>query len=196
MNITGTRGSNSVAVRDQTTAHQFVRPTRKFYSTTQKTKPLWMAPRRNVTRTSHRPTAPTTIYEEHFDIKDKFTTPLTRTTNKTIVTSAPSDIDPVQQSDIGGDKKVVQAQSISENSISTLWKRGSTKFSSSSSSPNGETGGISDMEIPPTLTAWALASLRSPPSMASPAANSSHSSTTQKNYDDNELQKVGEITGK
>lgn len=189
---------NNVTPRiESSTAQQVYRvPTRKFHHTTPKTKPVWMAPRRNVTRTSYtRSTVPTTIYSEYFSVKDKYstTTPKSKQPSRTSLTTVSSEIDPVLQSDISGVKKIVHSQAISDNSIPTLWKRGSTKFSSSTATSAEVNSGISDLEIPPTLTAWALASLRSTPVQASPAINATAS--TQKTVDENELQKVGEMTG-
>ncbi|XP_049871564.1 mucin-12 isoform X2 [Pectinophora gossypiella] len=187
---------NSVTSRTETTNYNVRTPTRKFHYTTPKIKPIWMAPRRNVTRNSYtRPTVPTTIYSEHFDIKDKVspTTAKPKQSHRTSLTTVSSEIDPVLQSDVSGVKKVVHSQSISDNSIPTLWKRGSTKFSTSTATSSETEDGVSDLEIPPTLTAWALASLRSPP----PAANPVNTTTsTQKSVDENELQKVGELTDK
>lgn len=187
---------NSVTQRtDQTFSnHNYRVPTRKFHYTTPKVKPIWMAPRRNITRTSFtRSTAPTTIYSEHFNIKDKITTTALPKTPKSTLTTVSSEIDPVLQDDVSGIKKIVHSQSISDNSIPTLWKRGSTKYSSSTVTSAEVDSGVSDLEIPPTLTAWALASLRVPPSLASPAINVTGSTT--KSVDENELQKVGEVTG-
>lgn len=189
---------NNVTPRiESSTVQQVYRvPTRKFHYTTPKTKPVWMAPRRNVTRTTYtRSTAPTTIYSEYFSIKDKLstTTPKSKQPSRTSLTTVSSEIDPVLQSDVSGVKKIVHSQAISDNSIPTLWKRGSTKFSSSTATSAEMESGTSDLEIPPTLTAWALASLRSTPVHASPATNATAS--TQKSIDENELQKVGEMIG-
>ncbi|CAH2048990.1 unnamed protein product, partial [Iphiclides podalirius] len=108
------------------------------------------------------------------------------------VNSELSDVhDPVLQSDVSGVKKVVQSQVISDNMIPSLWKRGSMKFTTTSAAPTVVETGISDLEIPPTMTAWALASLRSPPSSSSAVGNVSVS--TQKSVDENELQKVSEV---
>lgn len=195
LNLTGIKDSpNSVTKLEQSTSSPIIRiPSRKFHYTTPKSKPIWMAPRRNITRPSYtRSTVPTTIYSEHFSIKDKVsTTPRSIPPSKTILTTVSSEIDPVLQTDISGVKKIVHSQSISDNSIPSLWKRGSTKYTTTAA-PSELESGISDMEIPPTLTAWALASLISPPALASPAVN--HTST-QKSVDENELQKVGEVTG-
>lgn len=199
INASGANDSpNNVTPRvESSTAQQVYRlPTRKFHYTTPKNKPVWMAPRRNVTRTSYtRSTIPTTIYSEYFSIKDKpfTTTPRAKQPNKTSLTTVSSEIDPVLQSDVSGVKKIVHSQAISDNSIPTLWKRGSTKFSSSTATSTEAVSDTSDMEIPPTLTAWALASLRSTPVQASPATNAT--SSTQKSVDENELQKVGEMIG-
>lgn len=189
---------NNVTPRVESSTVQQVHrvPTRKFHYTTPKTKPVWMAPRRNVTRTSYtRSTIPTTIYSEYFSIKDKLstTTPRSKQPFRTSLTTVSSEIDPVLQSDVSGVKKIVHSQAISDNNIPTLWKRGSTKFSSSTATPAEVESDTSDMEIPPTLTAWALASLRSTPVQASPATNVT--AATQKSVDENELQKVGEIIG-
>ncbi|KAH9638062.1 hypothetical protein HF086_014923 [Spodoptera exigua] len=165
-------------------------PLRKFHHTTPKTKPIWMVPRRNITRPYIRPTTPTTIYSEHFSVKEK-TTPQPRQPSRTMLTTVSSDIDPVQQSEISGTKKVVHSQSISDNTVPSLWKRGSTKFASSTASST-EVETESEWQIPPTSTAWALASLRSPP----PAPGSVNKTSSQKSVDENELQKVGEILDK
>lgn len=188
---------NNVTPRiESSTVQQVYRvPTRKFHYTTPKNKPVWMAPRRNITRTSYsRSTVPTTIYSEYFSIKDKYstTTPKSKQPSRTSLTTVSSEIDPVLQSDVSGVKRIVHSQTISDNSIPTLWKRGSTKFSSSTATSAEVDSGTSDLEIPPTLTAWALASLRSTPVHAIPAINVTAS--TQKSIDDNELQKVGEVT--
>lgn len=199
LNSSGANDSpNNVTPRiESSTAQQVYRvPTRKFHYTTPKIKPVWMAPRRNVTRTSYmRSTVPTTIYSEYFSIKDKLSTstPRSKQPSRTSLTTVSSEIDPVLQSDVSGVKKIVHSQAISDNSIPTLWKRGSTKFSSSTATSEEVESGSSDMEIPPTLTAWALASLRSTPVQASPATNMTAS--TQTSVDENELQKVGEMTG-
>lgn len=199
LNASGANDSpNNVTPRtESSTLQQLYRvPTRKFHYTTPKIKPVWMAPRRNVTRTSYtRSTIPTTIYSEYFSIKDKVstTTQKPKQPSRTFLTTVSSEIDPVLQSDVSGVKKIVHSQAISDNSIPTLWKRGSTKFSSSTATSAEVESGTSDLEIPPTLTAWALASLRSTPVQASPATNVTAS--TQKSVDENELQKVGEIIG-
>lgn len=199
LNASGANDSpNNVTPRVESSTVQQVHrvPTRKFHYTTPKTKPVWMAPRRNVTRTSYtRSTIPTTIYSEYFSIKDKLstTTPRSKQPSRTSLTTVSSEIDPVLQSDVSGVKKIVHSQAISDNSIPTLWKRGSTKFSSSTALPAEVESDTSDMEIPPTLTAWALASLRSTPVQASPTINVT--AATQKSIDENELQKVGEMTG-
>ncbi|CAH1637161.1 unnamed protein product [Spodoptera littoralis] len=167
---------------------------RKFHHTTPKTKPIWMVPRRNFTRPYVRPTNPTTIYSEHFSVKEK-TTPQPRQPSRTMLTTVSSDIDPVLQSEISGTKKVVHSQSISDNTVPSLWKRGSTKFASSTASSTEvetENETESEWQIPPTSTAWALASLRSPP----PAPGSANKTSTQKSVDENELQKVGEVLDK
>ncbi|XP_013195694.1 mucin-2 [Amyelois transitella] len=192
LNLNGTRDSpNSVTSSTNTTSVSSKPHTRRFHHTTPKNKAIWMAPRRNITRVL--PTRPTTIYSEHFNIRDKYSsTPRNHQPNKTTLTTVSSDIDPVLQTDIGGVEKVVHSPSISDNSIPSVWKRGSTKYTTSTST-SSETGGISDLEIPPTLTAWALASLRSPPVLAS-ATNVTVS--TQKSFDENELQKVGDVTDK
>ncbi|KAJ2949383.1 hypothetical protein O0L34_g15295 [Tuta absoluta] len=194
LNLTGSNQSpNNVTPRpDDPTYHRNLRQsTRKFHHTTPKTKPIWMAPRRNTTRYSYtRSTAPTTIYSEYFDIKDKLssTTLKPAPPQRASLTTVSSEIDPVLQTDISGVKKVVHSQAISDNSIPTLWKRGSTKYTTSPATSTESEGGISDLEIPPTLTAWALASLISPPSMSS----SVNASSTPKSVDENELQKVPE----
>ncbi|XP_072938249.1 uncharacterized protein [Epargyreus clarus] len=196
LNLTGSKDSpNSVTIQaDQVSINnQGIRPmTRRFHHTTPKIKPIWMAPRKNITRGSYtRSTYPTTIYSEHFNIKDKLSSTMKpRLPTRTVLTTLPSDIDPVLHSDDNGFKKVVHSPSISDNTIPTLWKRGSTKFSTSTVTSSEVETGVSDMEIPPTL-AWALASLRSPPSMPSPVANST--SSTQKSVEDNELNNIGEV---
>ncbi|XP_061379397.1 mucin-2 [Danaus plexippus] len=175
----------------QSSTNQGYRPqTRRFHFTTPKTKPIWMAPKRNTTRNSI-PRVPTTIYYEHFDIKEKTNSP--REPNR-ILTTQPSDIDPVLQSDVSDSKKVVHSHAISDNTIPSLWKRGSTKYLSPTVATAENNTGTGEMEIPPTLTAWALASMRIPPSLASPVVNVTGS--PQKNIDENELQKVGEVTDK
>lgn len=170
--------------------------TRKFYHTTPKSKPVWMVPRRNVTRL--RPTISSPIYTEHFNIKDRVTTrprlssPFFTRPIKTTLTTVSSDIDPVLQGDVGGEKKVVQSQSISENSVANLSKRGSMKFGTST---GASTESDTDSEMPPT--AWALASLRIPPASLETTVNGSR--LAQKSVDDNslnELQSVGEFTDK
>ncbi|XP_059047988.1 uncharacterized protein LOC131843377 [Achroia grisella] len=190
LNFNGTKDSlNSVTSKSEAVSQRS--QTRKFHHTTPKVKTIWMLPRRNITRLNSRPT---TIYSEHFNIKEKYsTTSRPQQTNKAILTTVSSEIDPVLQSDISGIEKVVHSPSISDNSIPSLWKRGSTKFATSTAT-SSETGDINDMEIPPTLTAWALASLISPPSLPNTATNTTGS--TQKSIDENELQKVGEITDK
>ncbi|CAH2087693.1 unnamed protein product [Euphydryas editha] len=180
---------------EQASSNQANKPqTRRFHYTTPKTKPIWLAPRKNVTKTTY-PRQPTTIYSEHFDIKDNMlSTHKPKLSTKTILTTQSSDIDPVLQTDVSGIKKIVHTQSISDNTIPSLWKRGSTKFSSATSTSAETHAGINDMEIPPTLTAWALAGMRSPPSLSSNVANATR--LTQKSVDENELQKVGEILDK
>lgn len=198
LNLSGAKDSpNSVSPTlqtDQVSPNQVHRPqTRRFHHTTPKTKPIWMAPRRNATRR-----IPTTIYSEHFDIKDKVSsTHKPKLPTRTVLTTQTSElIDPVLQSDPNTSQKTVQSPSISDNTIPSLWKRGSSKFgASTTNSAEKSTGSsISDLEIPPTLTAWALASLRSPPSSSSAVMNATTS--TQKSIDENELQKVGEVVGK
>ncbi|KAL4717125.1 hypothetical protein ACJJTC_017012 [Scirpophaga incertulas] len=204
LNLSDTKDSpNSVTPRQETATPNLINRQyiRRFHHTTPKTKPMWMAPKRNVTR-YNRPSKPTTIYSEHFDIKDKFNTgrPSNHSSqanqNKTILTTVSSDIDPVLQTDIGGVKKIVHSPSISDNTIPSLWKRGSTKFTTSTAT-SAEHSGANDMEIPPTLTAWALASLRSPPSVASLVVNATAPTySTHKSIDENELQNVGEVLDK
>ncbi|XP_050679363.1 serine-rich adhesin for platelets-like isoform X1 [Leptidea sinapis] len=204
LNLTGTKEitDNSAVSNKQATPNQINRSqTRRFHNTTPKAKPVWMAPRRNVTRTSMR--IPTTIYSEYFDIKNKFFTTQEPGSAVRVLSTQSSDIDPILQSDVSGTKIVVKPSSIADNTIPSLRKRGSTRFSTSSSTTTTTStsstmssattlsnGGIKDLEIPPTLTAWALASLRSPPSLASPI------NITQKSIDENELQNVGEISDK
>ncbi|XP_047532201.1 uncharacterized protein LOC125067593 isoform X2 [Vanessa atalanta] len=199
LNLSGTKDSpNSVFPTFQTEqapVNLAYKPqTRRFHYTTPKTKPIWLAPRKNSSRIAY-PRVPTTIYSEHFDIKDKMlSTHQPKLSTRTTLTTQSSEIDPVLQSDVSSVKKIVHTQSISDNSIPSLWKRGSTKFSTSTSTSAEGSSGISDMEIPPTLTAWALASMRSPPSLSSSVVNATGS--TQKSVDENELQKVGEILDK
>lgn len=193
LNLGGSKDSpNNVTPRTEssTSNYNLRQQTRRFHHTTPKTKPIWMAPRRNITRFT-RPTIPTTIYSEHFNIRDKFSTAQPTLVNKTTLTTVSSEIDPVLQSDISGIKKIVHSPSISDNSIPSLSKRGSTKYVTSTATTSSEEAGVSELEIPPTLTAWALASLISPPSMASVNVTAS----TQKSVDENELQKVGEVLG-
>ncbi|CAG4955544.1 unnamed protein product [Parnassius apollo] len=196
LNLTGTKESpNSVTQQTDQALNSRQRPiTRKFYYTTPKVKPIWISPRRNITK-AHRTTYPTTIYSEHFNIKDKFSTtsrPLLH--QKTILTTVSSDIDPVLQSDVSGVKKVVHSQKISDNTIPSLWKRGSMKITTTGAPSTEFETAVSDLEIPPTMTAWALASLRSPPPLSSSVVNVSES--VQKSIDENELQKVGEVLDK
>ncbi|XP_050350116.1 uncharacterized protein LOC126773324 [Nymphalis io] len=197
LNLSGTKDSpNSVFPTLQTVQPSsnlaFTPQTRRFHFTTPKTKPIWLAPRKNTSRTAF-PRVPTTIYSEHFDIKDKMlSTYKPKLSTRTMLTTQSSEIDPVLQSEVSGVKKIVHTQSISDNTIPSLWKRGSTKFTTSTSAESSS--GISDMEIPPTLAAWALASMRSPPSLSSVVVNVTGS--TQKSVDENELQKVGEIVDK
>ncbi|KAJ8714746.1 hypothetical protein PYW07_002971 [Mythimna separata] len=195
LNINNNKDSpNSVTVKPEHISSSSPNPrlqTRKFHHTTPKNRPIWMVPRRNITKVYHRPTHPTTIYSEHFSIKEK-TTPLPRQPSRTTLTTVSSEIDPVLQSDTSGPKKVVHSQSISDNTVPSLWKRGSTRFATSTvTSMEAETE--SEWQIPPTSTAWALASLRSPPPSPS-AVNKTVSA--QKNVDENELQKVGEVLDK
>ncbi|KPI97071.1 Receptor-type tyrosine-protein phosphatase beta [Papilio xuthus] len=133
LNLTGNKVSpNSVTPQSIPTMNSGWRPvTRKFYYTTPKIKPIWMAPRRNITKV-YKTSYPTTIYAEHFNIKDKYsTTPRPMAPQKTILTTLPSDIDPVLQSDVSGVEKFVQSQIITDNTIPTLSKRGSMKFTTS-----------------------------------------------------------------
>lgn len=195
INFTSNRdNTNGASLKPvQVTPNPTYRPvTRRIHYTTPKTKPIWMAPRRNYTRPSYTKTTstyPTTIYAEHFNIKD--TTSRINTQNKTSALTTVSDIDPILESDVGGAKKVVHSQAISDNSIPQLRKRGSMKFSTTTSSSEVETETAKDiMEIPPTLTAWALAGLISPPSIAPVNRTSTH--TTQKSVDDNELENISE----
>ncbi|CAH2269407.1 putative GPI-anchored protein pfl2 [Pararge aegeria] len=198
LNLSGTKDSpNSVLSTlqtDQVSPNQAYRlQTRRFHFTTPKSKPIWMAPRRNATKR-----IPTTIYSEHFDIKDKISsTHKPKLPTRTVLTTQSSEqIDPVLQSDVSSSQKTVYSPSISDNTIPSLWKRGSVKFgtSTASSAERNTESGISDLEIPPTLTAWALASMRSPPSLSSPTVNAT--GLNQKNVDENELQKVGELVDK
>lgn len=196
LNLSGVKDSpNSVfstLQTEQASPYQSNRPQiRRFHYTTPKTKPIWMAPRKNATKTVLR--VPTTIYSEHFDIKDKLmSTSKPKLPSRGVLTTQSSDIDPVLQSEVSGVKKIVHSQSISDNTIPSLWKRGSTKFSSSTPATTEKNNTINDLEIPPTMAAWALASMRSPPSNNVINATTS----TQKSVDENELQKVGEVLGK
>ncbi|XP_068622576.1 uncharacterized protein [Battus philenor] len=196
LNLPGIKDSpNSVTQQTDLTLNPGQRPlTRKFHFTTPKIKPIWMAPRRNVTK-AHKTAYPTTIYAEHFNIKDKFTTTMRPIIpQRTVLTTSPSDIDPVLQSDVSGVKKVVHSQIISDNTIPSLWKRGSMKYTTTSEPLAGGQTDVSEMEIPPTMTAWALASLRSPPPLSSTVVNGNGSA--HKSIDENELQKVGEFVDK
>lgn len=133
LNLTGNKVSpNSVTPQAIPTMNSGWRPvTRKFYYTTPKIKPIWMAPRRNISKV-YKPSYPTTIYAEHFNIKDKYSTsPRPMPLQKTILTTLPSDIDPVLQSDVSGVEKFVHSQIITDNTIPTLSKRGSMKFTTS-----------------------------------------------------------------
>lgn len=155
--------------------------TRKFY-TTPRIKPVWMSVRRNITR-AVKP-LPSTIYAEHFDIKHKFSTVKPRVPTRTVLTTvSSSEIDPVLVSDISGIKKIVHTQTVRDNAIPSLRKRGSMKFATSTASSAELESEISEFEMP--STAWALASLRSPPSLPN----------TLVNVTENELQKVGEGIG-
>ncbi|KPJ14478.1 Receptor-type tyrosine-protein phosphatase beta [Papilio machaon] len=133
LNLTGNKVSpNSVTPQTIPTMNSGWRPvTHKFYFTTPKIKPIWIAPRRNISKV-YKTSYPTTIYAEHFNIKDKYsTTPRPMAPQKTILTTLPSDIDPVLQSDVSGVEKFVQSQIITDNTIPTLSKRGSMKFTTS-----------------------------------------------------------------
>ncbi|CAK1541993.1 unnamed protein product [Leptosia nina] len=212
LNLTGMKetANNVVTQRDQVSPNLVYRQnTRRFHYTTPKIKPVWMAPRRNTTKVLQtRP--PITIYSEHFDIKNKYSTQEPTPLSKVLTTSS-SDIDPVVQSDFESDtgKRVVHSHSFVDNTIPSLWKRGSTKYSAISSTSTTTTSttttttttevpstiatSTSDLEIPPTLTAWALASLRSPPPLGK---SGNGTSSMPKNDDENELQNVGEIVEK
>lgn len=186
LNLNGTKDSpNSVTLKaDSSVNTARPPPARKFYTSPKTTKPIWLSPRRNITRVFTRPTNPTTIYSEHFNVKDKFKPSNLRQPSKTMLTTVPSaEIDPVLQSDIGGIKKVVHSQSISDNTIPSLRKRGSTRFTTSTATSSEQDTELSDLEIP--STAWALAGLISPPSQSSSVVNAS----------ENELQKVGDVIG-
>lgn len=185
LNLTGNQDSpNSVTSKTEGTLT--VRPpTRKFHYTTPRTKPVWMSPRRNITRVFAKPTSPKTIYSEHFSIKDKFLTSEPVLPSRTILTTvSSSEIDPVLQTDISGTSKVVYSQFVTDNTIPSLRKRGSMRFKSSTASSVEVESDIGDLEMP--STAWALASLISPPSLPG----------TVVNVTENELQKVGEVIGK
>lgn len=188
---------NSVTAKtDQVTSNQVYKPvTRRIQYTTPKVKPIWMAPRRNFTRNSYtKTTYPTTIYAEHFSTKDNINS-TSKSKNKTsTLTTVSSDIDPIIQSEVGTSKKVVHSQTISDNSIPQLRKRGSMKFASTTVSSTQTETESDIMEIPPTLTAWALAGLRSPPSVASSTMNLTRSN--QKTIDEEDLQNVADISGK
>ncbi|KAG6453956.1 hypothetical protein O3G_MSEX008430 [Manduca sexta] len=188
LNLTGVKDSpNSVTAKPEIPT---LRPlTRKFYYTTPRNRPIWMLPKRNVTKIDYvRPTSHT-IYSEHFNIKDKLsTTHKPKNPNKTMLTTVSSEIDPVLQSDISGIKKVVHSQSITDNSIPTLWKRGSTKFRTSTAT-SAEVSDINEMELPPTSIAWSLASM-----LPSPVPSPVNATSTTKTVDENELQKVNEVT--
>lgn len=192
LNLNGVKDShNSVTLRPVISSYSPY--TRKFYHTTPRNRPVWMAPKRNVTKLSFtRNTPPTTIYSEYFNIKDKMiNTPKAKVSGKPMLTTVSSEIDPVLQSDISGTKKIVHTQLMSDNTIPSLWKRGSTKYKTSTAS-SAEVSNVSDMEIPPTSVAWALATLKGP----SPIPSSVNaSSSTQRNVDENELQNVGEVSG-
>ncbi|CAH4020886.1 serine-rich adhesin for platelets [Pieris brassicae] len=211
LNLNGKKESaNNVDTQNEQVSPNLVyrQNTRRFHYTTPKIKPVWIAPRRNITR-MHQTKTPATIYSEHFDIKNKYSTEGPAQLSK-ILTTLSSDIDPVLQSDFESNsgKRVVHSHSFVDNTIPSLWKRGSTKFSGSSSSTSSTTittttttdeppttearDGVSELEIPPTLTAWALAGMRSPPSLI---RNVNRTSST-KTIDENELQKVGEIIEK
>lgn len=185
---------NSVTVKaDQVTINNGYKPvTRKIHYTTPKTKPIWMAPRRNYTNSYYtRTTTPTTIYSEYFSIKNNTKSKLQY--KPSMLTTVSSDIDPILQSDVGAPKKVVHTPSISDNSIPQLSKRGSVKFVSSTTSSPNNTEEKDIMEIPPTLTAWALAGLRATPSLSNTVTNNTVS--TQKSDNEDELQKVAEYSG-
>ncbi|GBP30333.1 Zonadhesin [Eumeta japonica] len=185
--------SNSVTVRnDELSSNRNIKPVnnRRIQFTTPRNKPVWMAPRRNITRP--KPNRPTTIYSEYFNIKDKFNSKLPNRTS--VLTTASSDIDPVFQSDVVGSKKVVHSQSISDNSIPGLRKRGSAKFSTSATSTQNSTeeeDSTRNMEIPPSSAAWALAGMRNPPSLTSTLADRT---IPVRKPDENELQNVAEET--
>lgn len=188
LNLSGVKDPNSVTINPDGVSNDLKLPTRKFHHTTPKNRPIWMHMPRNVTKVYTRPTNPTTIYSEHFNIKNKFTT--TQKPNRTILTTVSSEIDPVLESEVGGLKKIVHSKKFLDNSIPSLMKRGSTKFTTSTASTEVEN--ISDLEIPPTL-AFALATLKSLPPLPTTITNVN---TTNKNVDENELQKVGDVIGK
>ncbi|KOB78002.1 Uncharacterized protein OBRU01_03186 [Operophtera brumata] len=167
------------SVTSKTDGNVTVRPqTRKFHHTTPRTKPVWMSPRRNITRIYAKPT---TIYSEHFSIKDKFLTSKPLQPNRAdLTTVSSSEIDPVLQTDVSGTSKVVNSQFVTDNTIPSLRKRGSMRFKTSTASSAEVESDIRDLEMP--STAWALASLISPPSLPSTVVNAT----------ENELQKVGE----
>lgn len=184
LNLTGTKDSpNSVTIKTELPPNTARPLVRKFHSTTPKNKPTWLSPRRNVTRVYLRPTTPTTIYSEHFT-SNKFTPSKVRKPSKAMLTTVPSaEIDPVLASDISGIKKVVHSQSISDNTIPSLRKRGSNRFTTSTATSAEIETELSDLEMP--STAWALAGLIIPPSQSSTVVNAT----------ENELQKVGEVLG-
>lgn len=185
LNLTGTKDSPN-SVTSKTERALTLRPqNRKFQYTTPRSKPVWMSPRRNITRIYAKPTSPQTIYSEHFSLKDKFSTSKSQRPSRTdLTTISSSEIDPVLQTDVNGTNKVVNSQFVTDNTIPSLWKRGSTRFKTSTASSTEKELDIGDLEMP--STAWALASLISPPSLPSTVVNAT----------ENELQKVGEVIGK
>lgn len=191
LNFNGNKDSpNSVTSKPALSSSTSPRYTPKFQvpklKTTPKTKRVWMWPRRNSTIVSP-------IYSEHFSIKSNTTTrprlssPFFIKPVKTGLTTVSSEIDPVLQDDISGPKKVVHSQSISDNTVPSLSKRGSTKFGASTASSKEVDA---ESEMPPT--AWALATLRIPPS--SPVINKTES--LNKSIHENELQSANELLGK
>ncbi|KAJ0174948.1 hypothetical protein K1T71_009089 [Dendrolimus kikuchii] len=186
LNLNGVKDPNSVTINPDGGSNELKLQTRKFHHTTPKSRPIWMLPPRNVTKVYTRPTNPTTIYSEHFNIKHKFTT--TQKPNRTILTTVSSEIDPVFQSEIGGIKKIVHSKTVLDNSIPSLMKRGSTKFATSTATST-IVDDSSDLDLPPTL-AFALATLKSlPPS----PSTMTKVNLTLKTVDENELQKVGDF---
>ncbi|CAB3244986.1 unnamed protein product [Arctia plantaginis] len=192
LNFNGNKDSpNSVTSKPVLSSSASPRLTPKFQlpklKTTPKSKRVWMWPRRNSTIVSP-------IYSEHFSTKANTTTrprlssPFFVKPVKTALTTVSSEIDPVLQDDISGPKKVVHSQSISDNTVPSLSKRGSTKFGVSTALSKEVDA---ESEMPPT--AWALATLRITP--PSPVAINKTGSLN-KSIDENELQSANELLEK